>query len=87
MNIIQEERSSSLHVGELNENIEKFTKLLANLNMAGAGRRLGPVKVFSCGKTGHITRYCRSDVQTSYPKPRDRVYVNAAQVKNIKGCR
>ena len=38
VNRVQEERSSSLDVGELNENIEKLTKLLANMNMTGAGR-------------------------------------------------
>ena len=38
MNRVQEERSVSLDVGELNENIEKLTKLLANMNMAGPGR-------------------------------------------------
>ena len=71
VNIVQEERSSSLDVGELNENIEKLTKLVANMNIAGAGHRMGPVKCFSCGETGHIARYCRSNVQRPYPKPRD----------------
>ena len=33
VNRVQEERSGSLDVGELNENIEKLTKLLANINM------------------------------------------------------
>ena len=47
VNRVQEERSDSLDVGELNENIEKLTKLLANINMAGPGRRMGPVKCFS----------------------------------------
>ena len=60
VNRVQEERS--LDVGELNENFEKSTKLLANINMAGSGRRIGPVKCFSCGETGHIARYCRSNV-------------------------
>ena len=46
VNRIQMERSSSLDVGELNENIEKLTKLLANMNMAGAGRWMGTVKCF-----------------------------------------
>ena len=89
MNRVQEEKSSSLDVGEFNENIEKLTKLLANMNMAGAGRRLGHLKCFSCGKTGHIARYCRSDVQRPYPRPWDGVYVKAAQmtIKTIKGCR
>ena len=71
VNRVQEERSSSLDVGELNENIEKLTKLVANMNKAGAGHRMGPVKCFSCGETGHIVRYCRSNVQRPYPKPRD----------------
>ena len=43
VNRVQEERSDSLDVGELNENIEKLTKLLANIDMAGPGRRMGPV--------------------------------------------
>ena len=46
VNRVQEERSSSLDVGELNENIGKLTKLLANMNMAGPGRRMGPLKCF-----------------------------------------
>ena len=58
VNRIHEERSSSLDVGELNENIEKLTKLLANMNMAGAGRRMSHVKCFYCGETGNIARYC-----------------------------
>ena len=41
----------------------------------------GPREVFSCGETGHITRYCRSHVQRPYPRPRDGVYVKAAQEK------
>ena len=49
MNRVQEERSGSLGVSELNENIEKLTKLLANINMAGPGRRIGHVKCFYCG--------------------------------------
>ena len=65
VNRVQEERSGSLDVGKLNE------KLLANINMAGPGRRMGPVKRFSCGETGHIARYCRSNVQRPYPRPRD----------------
>ena len=81
VNRVQEERSGSLDVGELNENIEKLTKLLANINMAGPGRRMGPVKCFSCGETGHIARYCRSNVQRPYPRPRDGVYAKAAQEK------
>ena len=59
MNKGQEKRSSSLDVGELNENIDKFTKLLANMDMTGAGRWMGHVKCFSGGETGHIARYCR----------------------------
>ena len=50
--------------------------------MAGQGRRMGPVKCFSCGETGHIARYCRSNAQRPYPRPRDGVYVKAAQGKN-----
>ena len=79
MNRVQEERSGSLDDGELNENIEKLTKLLANINMAGPGRRMGHVKCFSCEETGHIVRYCRSNVQRSYPRPRDGVYVKVDQ--------
>ena len=79
MNRVQEEWSGSLDVGELNENIEKLTKLLANIYMAGPGRRMGPVKCFACGETGHIARYSRSNVQRPYPRPRDGVYVKAAQ--------
>ena len=81
VNRVQKDKSSSLDVGELNENIKKLTKLLANMNMAGAQRRMGILKCFSCGETEHIARYCRSDGQRSYPKSRDRVYVKAAQVK------
>ena len=43
VNRVQEERSSSLDVGEFNDNIEKLT----NMNMVGAGFRMGPVKCFS----------------------------------------
>ena len=81
VNIVQEERSSSLDVGEFYENIEKLTNLLANMSMAVPGRRIGPVKCFSCGETGHIARYCRSNVQRPYPRPRDGVCVKVAQVK------
>ena len=87
VNRVQEERSGLLDVGELNENTEKLTKLLANINMAGPGRRMGPVKCVSCGETGHIARYCRSNVQSPYPRSRDGVYVKAAQEKIIEGCR
>ena len=59
VNRVQEKRSCSLDVGELNENIEKLTKLLANIKMAVPRRRMGPVKCFFCGETGHIARYCR----------------------------
>ena len=81
VNRVQEERSGSLDVGELNDNIEKLTKLLANINMAGPGRRMGPVKCSSCGETGYIARHCRSNVQRPYPRPWDGVYVKAAQKK------
>ena len=81
VNRVQEGRSSSLDVGELNKNIKKLTKLLANMNMTGAGRQMGPVKCFSCGETRHIAHYCRSKVQRPYPNPMDRVYVKAAQGK------
>ena len=81
VNRVQEERSTSLYVGELNENIEKLTKLLTNMNIAEAGRLMGTVKCFSCGETGHIICYYRSDVQRPDPKPRDRVYVKIAQVQ------
>ena len=47
-------RSGSLDVGELNENIEKLTKLLANINMAGPGRQMGHVKCFPAGKLGTL---------------------------------
>ena len=57
VNRLQEERSSSLDVGELNENIEKLTKCLVNINIAGPGHRMGTVKCFSCGEIGHIARY------------------------------
>ena len=55
VNRVQDERSCSLDVGELNENIENLTKLLANINMAGPGRRMGPVKCFfPVGKLGTL---------------------------------
>ena len=54
VNKMQEERSSSLDVGELNESIEMLTKLLANMNMAGAGRRMGPVECFPVVKQGTL---------------------------------
>ena len=54
MNRVQEERSGSLDVGELNENIEKLTKLLANINMAGPGRWMGHVNCFPVGKLGTL---------------------------------
>ena len=41
---LKEERTISLDVGELNENIETLTKLLANMNMAEVGRRMSHVK-------------------------------------------
>ena len=70
VNRVHEERSNSIDIGELNENITKFTKLLASMNMAGAGSRLGSVKCFSCGEMGYIACYCRSDVQRPYPRAR-----------------
>ena len=79
VNRVQEERSCSLDFGELNENIEKLTKLLANINMVGPGHRMGHVKCVSCGETGHIASYCRTNVQRPYPRRRDGVYVKAAQ--------
>ena len=85
VNRVQEERSISLDVGESNENIEKLTKLLANMNMTGAWRQMGPVKCFSCGETGHLARYCRTNVQKPYPNQRDRVYVKAVQGKKHYG--
>ena len=81
VNRAQEERSGSLDVGELNENIEKLTKLLANTNMAGPGRRMDPVKCFSGGETGHTSRYCRSNVQRPYPRPREGAYVKTVKEK------
>ena len=84
--IIQEERSGTLDVDELNENIGKLTKLLANINKAGPGRRMGHVKCFSCGEAGHIVRYCRSNVQRPYPRPRDGVYVKAVQKKTLRAA-
>ena len=86
VNRVQEERSGSLDVGELNENIEKLTKLLANINMVGQGHRMGHVKCFSCGETGHIVRYSRSNVQRPYPMPRDGVYVKAAHKKTLRAA-
>ena len=86
VNIVQEERSNSLDIGELNENIEKLTKLLANINMVRPGRWMGPVKCFSCGETGHIACYCRSNVQRPYPRSRDGVYVKAAQKNPLRAA-
>ena len=64
VNRVREERSGLLDVGELNENIQKLTKLLANINMTGPGRLMDPVKCFSCGETGHtapaiVDQMCR----------------------------
>ena len=68
--------SSALDVGELYGNIEKLTKLFTNIDITRTRRRMGHVKCFfSCDGTGHIARYCRSDVQRTNPKLRDRVYV------------
>ena len=39
------------------------------MNKAGPWHRMGHVKCFSCGETGHIARYCRSNVQRPYPRP------------------
>ena len=86
VNRVQKERSGSLDVGELNENIEKLTKLLANINMAGPGRRMCHVKCFSCGETGHIARYCMSNVQRPYLRPRGGVYVKAALEKTSRAA-
>ena len=54
VNRVQEKRSSSLYVGKLNENIEKLSKLLANMNMAEAGRRMVNVKGFPVVKRGTL---------------------------------
>ena len=64
VNRVHEERSGSLDVDELNENIEKLTKLLANINMSGPGRRMGHVKCFfPVGKLGSfpaiVDQMCR----------------------------
>ena len=63
MNRVQEERTNSLDVGLLNENIEKFTKLLANMNMTGAGCRIDPVKCFPvvklCTLPAIVDQMCR----------------------------
>ena len=47
---------------------------------------MGPVKCFSCGETEHIARCCRSNVQRPYPRPRDGVYVEAAQKKTLRAA-
>ena len=87
VNRVQEERSGSLDVGELNENIEKLTKLLANLNMAGQGRRMGPVKCFSCGETGHIPAIV-DQMRRGPTLGRGMGYMSKPpRKKNIKGCR
>ena len=54
VNRVQKDKSSSLDVGELNENIEKLTKLLANMNMAGAEHRMGLLKCFPVVKLGTL---------------------------------
>ena len=87
VNRVQEEMSGSLDVGELNENIEKLTKLLANINMAVPGRRMGPVKCFPVGKLGTlpaiVDQMCRG------PTPgRGMEYISKPpREKNIKDCR
>ena len=76
VNRVQEERSSLLDVGDLNENIEKLTKLLANMNIPGAGRRMGPAKCFPVVKLGTLPA-----IVDQMCKPRNRVYVKVAQEK------
>ena len=87
VNRVQEERSGSLDVGELNEYIEKLTKLLANINMAGPGRRMGPVKCLPVGKLGTLPaiadQMCRGPTLG-----RGMGYMsNPPRKKTIKGCR
>ena len=43
------------------------TNFLANINIAGPGRRIGTVKCFSCGETGHIVRYFRWGICQNRP--------------------
>ena len=86
VNRFQEEKSRSLDVGEFNENIEKLTKLLTNMTIARAGRRMDHVKCFFCDGTGHIALYYRSDVQRHNPKSKYRLYVKAAQEKILRAA-
>ena len=86
VNRVQEERSGSLDVGELNENIEKLTKLLANINMAGPGRRMGPVKCFPAEKLGTlpaiVDQMCRGPTQAE-----GWGICQSRPGKKIRGCR
>ena len=87
VNRVKEERSGSLDVGELNDNIEKLTKLLANINMTGPGRRMGSVKCLACGELGTLPaiadQMCRGPTLGQgmgyMSKP--------PRKKSIKGCR
>ena len=45
---------------------------------------MSPVKCFSCGKTGYISRYSRSELHRHKPKLRERVYFKAAQEKTLR---
>ena len=47
---------------------------------------MGPVKCFSCGVTGHIARYCRSNVQRPYTKPRDRYMSKPLREKTLRAA-
>ena len=87
VNRVHEERSSSLDVGELNENIKKLTELLANMNIAGARRQMGHVKCFPVMKLGTfpaiLDQMCRGPTlcwgMGYMSKP--------PRKKTIKGCR
>ena len=87
VNKVQEERSNSLDVGELNENIEKLTKILANMNMPGAGRQMGPVKCFPVVKLGTFPAIV--DQMRRCPTPSRGIgYMSQPlRKKNINGCR
>ena len=81
VNRVQEERSGSLDVGELNENIEKLTKLLVNINMAGPGRRMGTVKCFPVGNLGTLPAFV--DQMYRGPTPsRGMGYMSKPHMKN-----
>ena len=83
VNRVHEKRSGSLDVGELNENIEKLTILLANNTYGWTRAPAGPCEVFFlCGNWAHCPLFC-SNVQRRYPRPRDGVYVQAAQEKAL----